>query len=264
MIDGHGIKAVFFDIDWTLYDHRGKRWSAESLADIKALKNRGIKCIICTARPYDSLRKFGVFDLGIDWDGFVASAGSIAWTDGQLICEFPMEAKEVGSFISAAKKAHLTLEIVGPCTRKLVLPQTEDSIAFYKDFNESVPPFGPYRGEKTLALNLFSDQASDAQLFKIFPDLFFFRYSKHAVDVTPVPHEKGLALEKVISHYGFATNECLGFGDDVQDISFCRSVGHFVCMGNGREELKRISEFVTKPVWDDGVAYALAAYGLVY
>ena len=48
------IKAAFFDIDWTLYDHASQRWIASGLEAIKKLKEKGVKVFVASARPYDS------------------------------------------------------------------------------------------------------------------------------------------------------------------------------------------------------------------
>ena len=49
------IKAVFFDIDWTLYDHEAKRFVPTAIEGIKKLKEKGIKVFICSARNTESI-----------------------------------------------------------------------------------------------------------------------------------------------------------------------------------------------------------------
>jgi hypothetical protein len=256
-------RIAFFDIDWTLYDHKNKQWSASALTSIKELKSNGIKCFICTSRPYDSLKQFGTLDLGIAWDGYVSSAGGVAMVGEKYLRKMIMDPKDIKKMIEAAQKFNLTLEVVDLKKRKLVFPQNEYSVAYYKTFNETVPSIRPYRGEEAVALNLFSPSSTDSKIFRNFPHLFFFRYSPNSVDVTPVPHEKGLAIPVILEYFGFKEEESIGFGDDLQDISFCQAVGRFVCMGNGKDDLKAISSFVTTPVWDNGVENGLRHLGLL-
>ena len=73
---GNELKAAFFDVDWTLYDHKAKRYVPSGIAAINELKHKGVKVFICSARPYESLRLFGAFDQGVKWDGFIACAGA--------------------------------------------------------------------------------------------------------------------------------------------------------------------------------------------
>ena len=71
------IKAAFFDVDWTLYDHHNRRYVPSGIEAIKRLKQKGVMVFVCSARPYESLKQFGVFDLGIAWDGYIACAGAL-------------------------------------------------------------------------------------------------------------------------------------------------------------------------------------------
>ncbi len=256
-------KIAFFDIDWTLYDHKNNQWSLSALEAIKQLKKKGIKCFICTSRPYDSLKQFGTLDLGIDWDGYIASAGGVAVVGNRYLRKMVMNPHDVYDLIAEIRKQNLTLEVVDLKKRKLIFPQTEQSIEYYKIFKEAVPPVQPYKGEEAIALNLFSSSDTDSVVFRNFPHLFFFRYSPISVDVTSAPHEKGMAIPSILDSFGFKKEESVGFGDDLQDISFCKEVGRFVCMGNGKEDLKAVSDFVTTPVWDNGVANGLRFLGLV-
>jgi hydroxymethylpyrimidine pyrophosphatase-like HAD family hydrolase len=91
----------------------------------------------------------------------------------------------------------------------------------------------------------------------------YSRYFDYAVDVMPVQHLKGQAVADVLHHYGFTKAESLGFGDDLQDISLADNVGKFVCMGNGKDEVKQHASYVTSAVWDNGVLQGLRYFGLV-
>ena len=79
------IKAAFYDIHNTLYDWKNREWTPSGIEAVKAIKKKGIKVFICSARPYQSIREFGVFDMGIKWDGYVASAGGIAFARGKYL-----------------------------------------------------------------------------------------------------------------------------------------------------------------------------------
>ena len=48
------VKIVFFDFDWTLFDHRTYEIKPSALKAINLLKNNGIKIVINTGRSYYS------------------------------------------------------------------------------------------------------------------------------------------------------------------------------------------------------------------
>ena len=49
------VKIVFFDFDWTLFDHRTYEIKPSALKAINLLKDNGIKIVINTGRSYYSL-----------------------------------------------------------------------------------------------------------------------------------------------------------------------------------------------------------------
>lgn len=207
--------------------------------------------------------KFGTNDLGIVWDGYISSAGGVAYADHQYLRKILMKPTDITSFIAAVHERHLTLELVEPIERKLVFPQTYSSRHFYANYHEVVPPRGFYEGEEVVGLNFFAPKKWDKEMSSLFPQLIYSRYFDYAVDVMPVEHLKGAACDDVLRHYGFTKAESLGFGDDLQDISLAEHVGKFVCMGNGKDEVKKHASYVTSAVWDDGVLQGLKHFGLL-
>ena len=256
-------KIVFFDIDWTLYDHKNHCWPESALLSVKALQKEGIKVVLCTARPFHSMDKFGANNLGIVWDGYISSAGGVAFADGQYLRKSLMKKEDILAFISAVKERNLTMELVEPVERKLLFRQTYSSRQFYGVYHEVVPPRGSYEGEEVVGINFFAAKKRDVEMQKLFPQLVYSRYFDYAVDVMPTMHLKGEAVADVLRHYGYKKEESLGFGDDLQDISLADAVGQFVCMGNGKDEVKKHATFVTTPVWDNGVLQGLRHFDLV-
>jgi len=258
------IKIVFFDIDWTLYDHKNRVWVPSAIKAIKELQKKGLKVILSTARPYDSFKKFGALDLGIKWDGYIACAGGTSFADGQYLHKALISDENCRGLIKRCKELGLALELVGPEKRKLLTPETACMKDYYGVFRDVVSPRGVYRkGTEVISFLLFSPESSDEAFNKEFPGLIFSRFFTYGVDVMQDMHEKGPDIDLILKHYGFSKDEALGFGDDTQDISMAEHLGHFVCMGNGKDELKAKSEFVTAPVWEDGVLLGLQHFKLV-
>jgi Cof subfamily protein (haloacid dehalogenase superfamily) len=256
-------KIIFFDIDWTLYDHKNHCWPASALASLKELSSKGIKLVLCTARPYHSMDLFGVNKLGIVWDGYIASAGGIAFADGQYLRKSLMDGKVVEDFIAFVKSHKLNMELVEPVERRLLFKQTYSSRKFYHDFHESIPAIRPFEGEEVVGINFFAPKKWDEAVCALFPQLVYRRYHDYAVDVMASLHLKGEGVDSILAHYGIKKEEALGFGDDLQDLSLAEHVGSFVAMGNGKDEVKQAASFVTDPVWEDGLQKGLAHFSLV-
>ena len=259
----NNIKIAFFDIDWTIYDHINKRFSPISLEAIKKLEDKGVKIILCTARPYHSIKDLGTYDLGIEWDGYIASAGAIVKVGDKYLKKDLMDKDITSEMIEMAKNDGNCMEAVTPTDRMLIGKQNECSKNFYNYFFENVPESKEYEGEECTGLNLFCEEKFDKKYKDSFPNLVFFRYCDFAIDVMPFERTKGEGVQRILEHYGFQKNESIGFGDDYQDIPLAENVGFFVSMGQGRKELKDIASYVTEPVWADGVSIALETINLI-
>ena len=251
------IKAAFFDLDWTLYNHKDDKWDKKSIDAIKTLQKLGVKVFICTARPYCSFEWLGAFKLGIDWDGYIASAGGYCYADGKYLFTSKFDNKDVKKFIDLALKNNTTLELVELKTRKLVAPLTKEAKEHYETFKEYIPEVEPYNGEDVEGINFFASEKVDELFKKEFPHLIYWRYTPNSVDVAPFEHEKGRLIKVVLEHYGFNKNEAVAFGDDYQDLTMAKEVKYFISMGNGRDEVKKAAYYVTDEVWNSGVSNAI-------
>ncbi len=67
----------------------------------------------------------------------------------------------------------------------------------------------------------------------------------------------------MIERLPFDISDTYAFGDGLNDLQMIEYVGTGVAMGNAVPELKEIADFVTKPVDEDGIAYAVKELGLL-
>lgn len=257
------IKAAFFDIDNTIYDHRNGRWDEASLEGIKEIQRRGVKVFLATARPYASFVPFGALDLGIAWDGYIASSGGLAVADGKTVFKTIVKKEDVEKFKSLCRYFHTTMEFVGTQERKLFAPLTKSALNYYRIYRDIVPEMEPDFDGECVALLLFDTKKHDSFMKKTFPHLCFFRFLDTAMDIYEVPHRKGDGIAAILKYYDYKKEEAIAFGDDLQDISMADEVATFVAMGNAKEEVKKVSSFVTKPVWEEGVLEGLKTLRLL-
>ena len=73
----------------------------------------------------------------------------------------------------------------------------------------------------------------------------------------------GKSVQLVMDRLGADRSDSYALGDSTTDLPMLRCAAHTIAMGQGPEELKRQVDFVTKPVLEDGLAFALRHYGLI-
>ncbi|MHD0397811.1 Cof-type HAD-IIB family hydrolase [Staphylococcus simulans] len=79
---------------------------------------------------------------------------------------------------------------------------------------------------------------------------FFLEFVPHGVS-------KGHALHALCEKVGIDISETIAFGDSMNDYSMMKEAGYAVAMGNARDALKEVADFVTLDHNSDGIVYAL-------
>ncbi len=255
------LKAAFFDVDWTLYDHANKQYVPSALQAIKRLKKQGTKVFICSARPYESLRNFGAFDLGFHWDGFIACAGAYAMVKSKTVRKMAMPVPLIRKLITVTDELGLCVQLVTARTRFLTLPSNEYAFDYDNYFHDRCLVVHPYSDEEIIGVLVFAPEEYDPIIAERVPGFRFFRFAKCGVDLMDRDHRKGDAIADILKYLNIAKDDAIAFGDDVQDITMKGEVGTFVCMGNGKEAAKKAADYIAPRIEEDGIERALVDLG---
>ena len=74
---------------------------------------------------------------------------------------------------------------------------------------------------------------------------------------------KAVAIETLLDHLGLSKEGTLAIGDGLNDIEMFDFCETGIAMGNAKEDLKKIADYVTDSVSDDGLFKAFKAFGLI-
>ena len=262
--ENQNIKIVFFDIDWTLYDHKNNCFNEKSIDAIKNMQNKGIKIILCTARPYHSMLHLGTLDL-IKPDGYIVSNGGATFLYDELLDTLYFKDDDIELIYNLAKKYHLAMEMVGPKERFLVTPKTKEVDELFSVYKEVIPTFRPYfKGQKVVAALLFAKNEYDEVFLSSLPDnIYYKRYAEAGVDIIPEVRLKSKGVNIILNKLNIKKENALAFGDDVQDISMFSSVGYSICLNNGNNLAKESATYICDDIYNDGVYKALKTLKLI-
>ncbi|MCR5490626.1 MAG: HAD family hydrolase [Bacilli bacterium] len=250
-------KAAFFDVDDTLYDHFKHEYPADGIEAIREMARRGIKVFLCSARPYGSQKDFKCFDLGIEWSGFIASSGGVAVVGDKVVHKEYMKKRDVYALVKKAKSLGLTAELVTTYDRYMIAPPNEYSERYHAIYKDETNVVRDYRGENSSGLLLFAPKEYDEEMLSAAPGAIGFRFEEYGIEFMGSMHSKGKAIEDVLNYLGIDKEDAISFGDNLQDIPMADATGCFVCMGNGRDEVKAAADYVTDSVSDNGLANAI-------
>ena len=114
-------KAAFFDIDNTLYDYSKMRFTESTLECIKKFQKNGGKAFIVSARCYDLIRSFGLFDLGVKWDGWSSFCGGVTHIGHRCVKKLLMPPTVMKKMIAYCNAHNGRLEVLGVKNRVLAI-----------------------------------------------------------------------------------------------------------------------------------------------
>ena len=258
------IKIIFVDIDWTILDHEKHDFDYESITALNKARENGYLVFICTARPYDSVKKTGLLN-HLNVNGLICTNGATGFINDELLFadNFPKEV--VKSIVDTCNSHGLTLELSTEKERFFSREKNYFVEAFFASYDEKMPPIKEnYDEENVSAILLFSDEQSDEMLKSELPEgVNIFRFAPCAADLNLIPSSKAKGIKRVLEKLNLKKEDAMGIGDDYGDIPMFESVGLAIAMENGVEEAKKSSHFVTKAVKESGVKHALEHFHII-
>ena len=118
------------------------------------------------------------------------------------------------------------------------------------------------KGEPVQKLQLFTrDQNLRWKLYEElgnrFPDLSITTALPNNVEINSREANKGEALKALLNHLEITQDECIAFGDGLNDVPMLREAGVGVAMANGYPEAKAAADLLAEDCDSDGVAKVL-------
>ncbi|KPA85359.1 Haloacid dehalogenase-like hydrolase putativehaloacid dehalogenase-like hydrolase-like protein [Leptomonas pyrrhocoris] len=270
------IKAVFVDMDGTLFDKR-HRISPRSVEAIRALKAKGAFFIVATGRPFPDV--FGTLgNANLHPDFIVTSNGSrVHDAQHETVFQCDLDAEAVCRIFQLSP--HLTAEgVVDPaapkrqiyynvnCKDRWLTNECLSSVraAFHPSYlYEQVDPmaFTPASLQGTHGIWV-SGAHEDLNCVRKFIEREFDGVVSctfalpHILDIFPAGMNKGVALARVCEKLSVSPSEAIAFGDGMNDLQMLRAAGHGFVMANAAPMVKEAATGL--PVIDsndnDGVA----------
>lgn len=248
-------KAVFFDIDGTLWDFQ--EYIPESTVQaIRGLRKNGHLAFLNSGRSRAFI--FHPALLGIGFDGIVSGCG----------CRLELGEKVL---YSHSLPADLAVKTVETFYRHGFKPILEGHTYLYlepEDFagdrygqklqtqmGEYLLPIKKHWGSwdvcKFSCITTPEQQAAVEK--ELSPSFYAMVHNERIAEYAPLGHTKGTGITRLCSLLGISQEDTIAFGDSMNDLEMIKTAGVGVAMGNGREEIKRLADLVTAPLTEDGI-----------
>lgn len=257
-------KVVFFDIDGTLWDNKQQIPDSTREALLQ-LKKNGHYLFICSGRTRVFIPDEALMPLG--FDGIVAGCGTYGEFQGKTEFYHKIELEQIkkdSEYLNKLKAAYI---LEGRYALYIDEGRFEDE--FYNEM------------QKTLGDNLLRVTGNENQ-FEV--SKFCVNYMQEHqqeleqelekrydiihrdggfMEIVPKGFNKATGIQQMCEILGIAHEDTYAFGDSTNDLDMLKYVAHSVAMGDGMQQAKDAAEYVTTPLWEDGIYNGLKHYGLI-
>jgi len=103
-------------------------------------------------------------------------------------------------------------------------------------------------------------KAIAAEMSKGFPEIKVTASTWNNIELNISSAHKGNALKRFAEHLGLTLENCMAFGDGMNDLSMVQASGVGVAMSNAEPAVKAVADVVTSSNDEDGVAAVLETY----
>ncbi|MCI8859025.1 MAG: Cof-type HAD-IIB family hydrolase [Lachnospiraceae bacterium] len=261
-------KAVFFDIDGTIWDEKHQIPDSTREA-FRKMKDQGHYLFISSGRTRVFIPDQELMPLG--FDGILAGCGTY------------------GEFQSEVKFYHqIALEEIQRVNRFLQSLDAsyilEGRYFLYLDA-ERFPKESPFPqemkgelGEKMLrvtgnedslevskfCVNYLAESEKQKELERVLEQGYtIIHRGGNFMEIVPKGFHKATGIQEICKILGINHADTYSFGDSTNDLDMLQYTAHSVAMGDGMQQAKDAAEYVTAPLWEDGIYQACRHYGLI-
>ena len=258
-------KAVFFDIDGTLWDFYNQI-PESTVTAIRALRKNGHYAFICSGRARAYIRHPDLFAIG--FDGVVAGCGTHVELDGKRIYEKLIDKELAVHTVETVRYYGFRPILEGP--EYLYMDDADFGNDIYgrklkQELGDRLVSISGTYGE--WEINKLSCATNDADREGCFAALAeYYTYLIHnsaVVEMVPKGHTKATGIGKMCEALGIDRADTFAVGDSVNDLAMLEFAGVGIAMGNGSAEAKEAADYVTTDLNEDGIYNAMVHFGLI-
>lgn len=257
-------KAVFFDIDGTIWNERMQ--IPRSTPDaVRALRAAGCYAFLCSGRSRANIRTPELLEMG--FDGMIAACGADIEFQGESIYQKVLSEQEVAHALSVIEKHHISVVLEGP---KYIYVKEEEFtddpfiIFLRKELGKDVRLID---GTTAYEINKMSAATNGADIETVKKELgsafSVIVHNPGLIEIVPQGVTKATGIQKVCEYLGIRTENTYAFGDSPNDLEMLEFVAHGIAMGNADAVVKQTADYVTTDIMDDGIRNGLMHYGLI-
>ncbi|WP_261806095.1 Cof-type HAD-IIB family hydrolase [Lapidilactobacillus luobeiensis] len=267
------IKLIAIDIDDTLLNSAGQILPS-TVAAIKAVQQQGIKVVLCTGRPLAGAQHF-LKTLGLisaDQYAITFNGAALETTTGQVIARHLIDNQYYRTLTAFAKDHHVPFNVLDEAGVIYTADHDVDRITVIQAWENHagllIRQPAELPSDFKIAKGLFVgtitqlDQIEAKVKQRFGQDLYVVRAGGNFLELMSPQVNKGNALLELASYLQIERTEIMAIGDEQNDLAMFKVAGTAIAMGNSTATVKAQADYVTATNDQNGIAQALAHFGL--
>ena len=245
------IKAIFLDVDGTLFSHTISDIPASALQGLHALRRKGILIFLATGRHRLTLRKLNLHDF--PFDGYITLTGHLCYDRRWApLLRQPLAPEDTAVLAEAFRTRRMPMMLVQE-NREYINYTDDLARKLFSDVSSRVPEVSDYDGSPLYSAAIYCPPETARALERDLPGCRLSAWHTHGFDIISREVGKVQGMEEIMRHYGLRREEIAAFGDADNDEEMISYAGVGVAMGNGMEKAKAAADYVTSSIDEDGL-----------
>ena len=258
-------KAVFFDIDGTLWDFNSNI-PESTVRGIHKLQENGHLAFINTGRSRSFVRKENLLSIG--FDGIVSGCGTMIEYQDKVVFYRTIEPLLAEHTVRTVRKFGMRPILEG----RYHLYMDDDEFGndmygkrLYEEMGEDVLSIRDNWGKWEISkLSCASDKGQMKECEAALSEHYdFLIHNPQVVEMVPKGFDKGVGIRETCELLQMDIADTVSFGDSVNDLAMLEAAGIGVVMGNGTDVAKAAADLVTTGLHEDGIWNGLKELGLI-
>ncbi len=267
------IKLIAIDMDGTLLNHKHEITPAVKHA-ISAAREKGVYVVLATGRPFIGIQRY-LLELDLQQEGHycITNNGALVQrtVNGDRVSETTLDFDDYLYFEALSRQLGVHFHAL---TFSTLYTANRDigRYTIYEAFLTGMPlKFRRVdemdRGLRFPKVMMVDEPAILDHAISQIPQEAFDRYTimksaEYYLELLRKEANKGEGVRALAEHLHITADEVMTIGDQANDLAMIKYAGIGVAMGNGIDEVKAASQFVTKSNLEDGVAVAIEKFVL--
>ena len=255
------IKAIFFDIDGTILSHATRSIPQSALDSIKTLQEKGIHCVCATGRSMMEIKELIIND--VPFDSYITLNGQVVFDKNrEFLFGNPIQNEEKQLIIDLFNEKKTPVMMIEK--NDIYMNVVNDLVVKAQhDVSTPVFPCKEYCGNDFYMVSVYVDSEHEELFRTKFNHCLVTRWHELGLDIVSKEGGKVAGIERYLQMNNISLEETMAIGDGENDIEMLKYVNIGIAMGNAKDKVKEIADYVTDDIDCDGLYKALKHFDLV-